>query len=144
MSIVSSDLGVPQFMTDGQGRLCIGDDLEVTSGQSAANASQTVTVASGLKRRLLQITVKYSGAVTQNVTVTLVSALGAAWNTILDTIALSAATDGVSTKVIGMELAPGDSLQVAAPAAGVGGVTSAIAIYDQIIGLTQRASDATS
>lgn len=143
MSASLTDLGVPQLMTDGQGRLVVGDDLEITSAQSAVHASQTVATTGSLKRRLLQVTAHYSAAVTVNVTVTLVSALGAAWNTILDTIALSASQDGVSSKIIGMEMAPGDQLSVAAPDGGVG-VTSAVAIYDQILGQTQRAVDATS
>jgi len=141
--VIGSAPGGLPIATDGQGRIVTGDDLERTTQQSAAHQAQTLTVASGLKRRLLQVTVHYSASVTVNVTVTLTSGAGSAWNTVLDTIALSAAQDGVSTKVIGMELAPDDSLTVTAPDGGVG-VTSAVAVYAQIIGLTARAVSAAS
>ena len=132
------------FFHDGQGRLIDGSDLDVTSGQSGANAQLTVTTASSLKRRPLFVTVHYSATVTQNVTVKLLSALGAAWNTLLNTIVLTANQDGLWVPPHDrLMLAPGDQIQVVAPAGG-GGVTSAVAIYDEILGLTARAVDATS
>lgn len=141
--MIAIDGGLP-IATDGEGRPIDGSDLEITSGQSTANNPVTVTTATGLKRRALFVTVKYSGAVTQNVTVKLLSALGSAWNTLLATIALNANTDGLwSAPHARFTIAPGDSIQVVAPAGGVG-ITSAVAIYDEILGLTQRAVDATS
>jgi hypothetical protein len=135
---------MPQLMLDGQGRFIDGSDLDVTSGQSTANAQGTVTTATGLKRRILYVTAKYSANVTVNVTVTLISALGSAWNTLLATLAFSANANGLwvppHDRFI---IAPGDQLQVVTPAGG-GGVTSAIAIYDEILGVTQRAVDQTS
>lgn len=134
--------GLPIF-TDGQGRVVLGDDLARDTGQSTANGSLTVTQGTGFKRKLGQITVHYSSAVTQNVTITLISGVGSSWNTVLDTIVLNAGADGVSTKVIGMLLGPDDAIQVSAPAGGVG-VTSQVAIYSEIIGATQRAVSASS
>jgi hypothetical protein len=131
--------------SDAQGRRLLGVDLDVpASGQSTANASQTVTTATGVKRRIEFATVKYSSAVSVSATVTLLSALGAAWNTVLGNIVFSSNTDGLWVPSHSeFVIAPGDQIQVVAPAGG-GGITSAIAIYSQILGLTSRAVDATS
>lgn len=143
--MIGSPPGGLPIATDGQGRLLVGADLDTpANGQSTANASKTVTTTTGVKRRILFATVKYSAAVSVTATVTLLSALGAAWNTLLANIAFSANTDGLwvpshSEFVIGT----GDQIQVVAPAGG-GGITSAIAIYSEILGLTSRAVDATS
>jgi hypothetical protein len=140
-----SDLAVPQLALDAQGRVLLGADLDTpASGQSTANTDQTVVTVTGVKRRILFVTCKYSAAATVNVTVTLLSSLGAAWNTLLATLAFAANTDGLwvpahSEFVIG----PNDQIQVVAPAGG-GGVTSAVAIYSEVLGLTSRAADATS
>jgi hypothetical protein len=139
-----TDLASPQLALDAQGRILEGDDLDVTSGQSTANAQLVVSTATGLKRRILYVTIQYSAVVTVNVTVVLVSALGAAWNTTLGAPAFAANQSALWAPPHGrFVLAPGDQLQVTAPAGG-GGITSAIAIYDEIMGLTARAVDATS
>lgn len=133
----------PVFVDD-QGRFIDGSDLDVTSGQSTANNPVTVTTATGLKRRILGVTVQYSAAVTLNVTVTLLSALGAAWNATLATIPLSTNQSGIWVPPHARDtFAPGDQIQVVAPAGGVG-VTSQVAIYDEILGVSQRAVAATS
>jgi hypothetical protein len=145
MSVTLTDLGISQSALDAQGRVLIGADLDVpANGQSAANASQSVATATGLKRRILYATIQYSTTVSLSVTVTLLSALGAAWNTVLATVVFTAQAGGVWVPPHAeFIIAPGDSIQVTAPAGG-GGVTSAIAIYNEILGLTSRAVDATS
>jgi hypothetical protein len=103
-----------------------------------------VVTAAGLKRRVLFATIAYSATVTLSVTITLLSALGAAWNTVLASVVFSAQTGGVWVPPHSeFVIAPNDQIQVTAPAGG-GGVTSAIAIYSEILGLTSRAVDATS
>lgn len=139
------DPGVPQMALDAQGRLLLGADFDTAqNGQSAANTQLIVSTATGVKRRILYVTVAYSAAVTQTVTIVLVSALGAAWNTSLPSIALSTNSSGIwipphAEFIIG----PNDQIQVTAPAGGVG-VTSAVLIANEILGLTARAVDATS
>ena len=139
---ILAELGIA---TDAQGRPLLGADLDTpANNQSAANQSLTVTTATGLKRRILYATIKYSSPVSVTATVTLLSGLGVAWNTVLASPAFSANTDAFwapphSEFVIG----PNDQIQVVAPAGG-GGITSAIAIYSEILGSTSRAVDATS
>jgi hypothetical protein len=145
MTGVLSDLGVPQMFVDAQGRLIPGSDLDTpANGQSGANAQQLVATTIGFKRRILYATVNYSTTVTLNATVTLLSALGAAWNTTLALIVFTGSASAIwvpshSQWLIGV----GDQIQVTAPAGG-GGVTSTVAIYSEILGLTNRAVDATS
>lgn len=145
MSISLSDLGIAQPALDAQGRSLVGADLDVpANGQSATNAPQTVVTTTGLKRRILYATIAYSSAVTLNVTVTLLSALGAAWNTVLAAVVFTGQTGGVWVPPHSeFVIAPGDQIQVTAPAGGAG-ITSAVAIYNEILGPTSRAVDATS
>lgn len=141
--MILMDGGIPPA-TDAAGRLLDGDDLDVTSQTSAAHASQTLATATGLKRRILFVTCQYSSAVSLSVTITLISALGAGYNTTLATLVFSSNQSGLWVPATSrFVLAPGDQLQVVAPDGGVG-VTSAVAIYDEILGLTARATDATS
>lgn len=141
----ASDLGQAQLALDAQGRQLVGADLDTpANGQSAANTQQSVATLTGVKRRILFATVKYSASVSVTVTVTLLSGLGAAWNTVLGNIVFSANTDGLWVPPHSeFVIAPGDQIQVTAPTGGVG-VTSAIAIYSEILGPTSRAVDATS
>lgn len=102
-----------------------------TTGTSTANAAQTVStppVGVQSRRRLLFVTVVYSAAVTLNVTVTLNSGAGAAFDTLLQTIALSANTDGLFIPDGDVDIQSDDVIDVLAPAGGAG-VTSAVAIY---------------
>lgn len=99
------------------------------TGLSDANAELTVNIPTAVRRRLLIVTVKYSANVTQNVTVILDSHAGSAWDTILETIALAAASDGVWIPDLGdLVIGINDAIKIVAPAGG-GGVTSAIAVY---------------
>ncbi len=101
---------------------------ERISAESAANTAQTVSTTTGPIRRLLMVTVKYSSAVTQNVTITLNAGAGASWDTLLQTIALAAATDGTWTPNDDIYILKDDVIDVLAPAGG-GGITSAVSIY---------------
>lgn len=107
-------------------------NLETKTAQSGSNAAQTVSVSGGQRRRLLYVTVKYSGPVTQSVTITLKSHAGAAWDTLLQTIELTAASDGLWIPDGNLRLSNNDAVDVLAPAGGAG-VTSAVAIYLEIL-----------
>ncbi len=103
---------------------------ERISNESAANTAQTVSTTTGPIRRLKLVTVKYSGAVTQNVTITLNAGAGASWDTLLQTIALVAATDGTWTPDDPIYILQDDVIDVLAPAGG-GALTSAVSIYTE-------------
>lgn len=95
---------------------------------SAANALLTLNTTAGKPMLLKAVHVKYSGSVTQNVTVTLDSGAGAAYDVILNTIAISAGTTGVYLPSVPIPVAADDIISVAAPAGG-SGVTASVAIY---------------
>lgn len=101
---------------------------ERISQESAANTAQTVSTETGNTRRLQMVTVRYSSSVTQNVTITLNAGAGASWDTLLQTIALVAATDGMWTPDEDIFILQDDVIDVLAPAGG-GGITSAVSIY---------------
>ena len=140
-----ADLALPQLALDANGRLLIGADLDTpANGQSAPASSQTVVTASGVKRRILFTTISYSSSVTLNASITLLSALGAAWNTLLATVVFTGAANALWVPPHSeFVIAPGDQIQVIAPSGG-GAITSAVAIYSEILGTTSRAVDATS
>lgn len=105
----------------------------LASGTSAANSSQTVS-AGGFGRpfRVLSVEIAYSGPATQGgVTVTRNAELGAAFDTLLDTLAANSQYS-VYIPTEPLVLRPGDTLDVAAPAGG-GGVTSHIAVYGMLL-----------
>lgn len=115
------------------GKLRVGGvRIDRDSDQSGADAELTLSTASGRVRRILFVTVKYSGSVTKNVTITLNSGAGSNWDTLLQTIALSAATDGVWIPDEETDLADDDVIDVVAPAGGVG-VTAAVAVYTKVL-----------
>lgn len=103
-----------------------------TTAQSGANAAQTVSTPTGDVRRLLFVTVKYSGAPTHaGVTVTLNSGAGSAYDTLLAT----GSANAQNTLYIPDEeilILSDDVIDVAAPAGG-GALTSAVAIYTETL-----------
>lgn len=101
------------------------------SDQSAADTILTLsTPASSAARRIVMVTAKYSGSVTKNIVVTLNSGAGAAWDTILATIAISAGTDGTWIPDEAVYLMADDTLDAVADAGG-GAVASALTIYTE-------------
>lgn len=97
---------------------------------SAANTSLTVSTPSGDLRKLLYVTVKYTGAASTTITVKINSGAGAAYDILLSSVALSADTDFVYVPDGDILLASNDTIDVVAPA--VTAVTSAIAIYTRV------------
>ena len=95
----------------------------------AANAITTAaSPINPIPLRLRLITVKYSASVTQNVTVTLDSGAGAAYDVLLSTLAISAGTTAVYNAPGTFPIAADDQIVVVAPAGGVG-VTCSITLY---------------
>ena len=83
-------------------------------------------------RKLLAVTAKYSAAVVQDVTVTLNSGAGTAYDTLLKKIEFATETDGVWVPDRDIVLQDDDTFDVVAPAGGAG-VTSAITISTEVL-----------
>ena len=101
------------------------------SDTSAVNTAKTVSEATATLRKVLFVTIKYSGAAGVTATVTLNSGAGAAFDTRLQDIVFSAQTDGVWIPDGDVILQDDDVLDVLAPA--VVGETSAITIYSGVL-----------
>lgn len=94
---------------------------------SATNSLNTLSTDILKPAKLRMVTVVYSGSVTANVTVTLVSGAGAAYNVVLNTIVISAGTQGVYIPATPVPFNADDVITVSAPA--VAAVTSAVTMY---------------
>ena len=106
--------------------------LTRTTGTSGANAAQTVTSPLGQRRRLFFVTVKYSATPTQTgTTVTLNSGEAAVYDTLLAT-GSSNTQDTVYIPDEEIVIDTDDVIDVLAPAGG-GVITSAIAIYTEVL-----------
>lgn len=99
--------------------------------QSGANAAKTTSTPTGQTRKILWATVKYSADVTQNVTVTLNSGAGPAWDTLLGTIVLTSARAGFWIPENPLTIIDDDVIDLVAPAGGAA-ITSAAAIYSGV------------
>jgi len=105
--------------------------IERTVGTSAANTAQTVSTATGARKRVISVHVAYSAAPTQaGVTVTLNSGAGAGYDTLLTTGTANAQYTSYFPQ--DLYILTDDVIDVAAPAGGVG-ITSSISIYTQIV-----------
>lgn len=78
----------------------------------------TDEVLDGDVKTLIAVYIAYSANVTQNVTVTINSALGSAWDILLNTMALSTNRYGVYIPDKDVPLYPGDTIDVLMPAGG--------------------------
>lgn len=81
-----------------------------------------------IRANIFFITIKYSERVKEDVTITLNSGVGAAFDTLLETIPLSQETDAVWIPDNEIFLMDDDTLNISAPAGGAG-ITCAIAVY---------------
>ena len=104
--------------------------LHRDSDASTANAALALSTPTGGARRLRTVYIEYSSAATVDVTVTLNSGLGAAYDTLLQTISLSAATSGVWSPEGDIVVWNTDTIDVAAPAGGAG-ITSQVTIITE-------------
>ena len=93
------------------------------------NAANTVSLVAGKPKRIILITTTYSGAVTKTATVTLNAGLGAGYDTLLNTISLSAVVSGFWQPPAELWIGKDDILDVVAAASGAGGTTNSTAIY---------------
>lgn len=109
-----------------------GIQVDRDSNQSADNTELTISTSVGRVRRLLLVTVKYNFTVTKNVTITLNSGAGAAWDVLLQTIVLSGAARGIWIPDEEIDLADDDIIDVVAPAAGPTRV-SGVVIYTKVL-----------
>ena len=106
-----------------------GTTLQVFIGTSAADTAQTISTPKDRPFKLLHIDVAYSAAPTQTgVTITLNSAAGAGYDTLLSTGTANARYTVFIPEGGEMIYAAGDAIDVLAPAAG-GTITSSISIY---------------
>jgi len=106
--------------------------LDRHEDESAANTALTVSVPSGDLRRLLLVTVVYSASVTATPTTTLNSGAGASRDVLLSSIALAPGTEAVFVPDEEILIGDDDSLDVLAPAGGVG-VTAAVTVYTRVL-----------
>lgn len=123
-------------MTDGARsgtRLSNGDALRVYSGASDQNTALTISTPTSRPGRALFVSVTYSATPVQTgVTITLKSALGAAYDNVIHT-----GTENVRYTLFTVDgdwltYSAGDTIDVTAPAGG-GVITSAIAIYTIVL-----------
>ena len=105
----------------------IAPRVERFSNQSSSGGSITVSTLVGALRQILAVTIKYSAAASVTATVTLNSGAGAAWDTLLQNIVFSAATDGVWIPDEEFWIMDDDVLDVLCPS--VTSETSSTAIY---------------
>lgn len=86
---------------------------------TAANCRRTAvgwTPALAHRRRIDLVTLKAASAITQDITVTLNSAQGSAYDVVLDSVSLSAATDYAYKPAGDVVLGPGDQVTLACTA----------------------------
>lgn len=105
-----------------------GSQLHRHSQTSGANAIQTINIPIGGIKQIVFATLVFSASVTKNLVITLDSGLGSTHDLILETIAVSGATNGIWQPTTEILLAPDDILKCVVDAAGVG-ETSALAVY---------------
>jgi len=99
--------------------------------ESAANTELTVSAPPRIRSSIFFVTVKYSAKVKQDVTITLKSGAGTAWDTLLQKISIFQETDGVWIPDNEIHIMDDDTIDVVAPAGG-SGITSAVAIYSGV------------
>ena len=108
-----------------------GEYLVIDSDESAADTELTLSSSETKPSRLVQVNVVYSASVTKNVTITLNSALGAAYDILLTTLALSGEAFKVYIPAFPIELGAGDVFDVVAEAGG-GANTCTLAIHSKV------------
>lgn len=106
-----------------------GAVIETWSQTSASGQAATTSTGTVGSRKLMMVTCKYSAAASVTVTVTLNAAAGAAYDTLIQNIVFSSATDGVYLPAQPVVMQDGDAIDVVAPALAAG--TSAVVIYTE-------------
>ena len=97
--------------------------------EGLADTQLTASVSpTQIRANIFFITIKYSEKVKEDVTITLNSGAGAAYDTLLETISLSQETDAVWIPDNEIFIMDDDALDIVAPAGGAG-ITCAIAVY---------------
>lgn len=109
-----------------------GMGLDSHSEKSKTDAALTVSTPTGQARKILYATIKYSAAVTLNVTVTRNSQRGVDYDTLRETLILTNQRDGFFAPSEELNLLDGDALDILAPAGGPG-ITAAIEIVSEVL-----------
>lgn len=93
-----------------------------TSSQDLSSAALSYTTDYGRKRKIESISIHFSVAVTETITVTLDSATGANYDVVLDTTSLVAGTDYIFRPQGELNLQVGDEIKVACTNANTTGI----------------------
>lgn len=93
-----------------------------TFSQNLASAALSYTTDYGRARKIEEITIHFSVAVSEAVTITLDSANGANYDVVLDTVTLVSETDYVFRPQGELNLRAGDEIKVACTNANITGV----------------------
>ena len=109
-----------------------GGDIQSHSEKSKTDAALAVSTPTGQARKILYATIKYSAAVTLNVTVIRNSERGADYDTLRDTLILTNQRDGFFAPSEELKLLDGDALDIRAPAGGPG-ITATIEIVSEVL-----------
>ena len=98
---------------------------------SALDTLVTLLTPSGQLRRITSVDVHYSNVVTLDVTISLKSGAGAAWDTVRGKITLTGAQDLHWIPDGDCFLSDDDALEVLAPAGGAG-ITGGVSVYSEV------------
>ncbi len=109
-----------------------GMGLDSHSEKSKVDTALIVSTPTGQARKILYATIKYSANVTQNVTVIRNSQRGVDYDTVRETLILTAERDGFFAPSEELKLLDGDALDIRAPAGGAG-ITSTIEIVSEVL-----------
>lgn len=102
----------------------LSKDITTSQDLSAAALSYTTTVARERKIELIMFT--FSQAVSETITITLVSATGAAYDTVLQEVVLVAETDMVWRPQGEMNIKAGDAIKIECTDTGGAGTCYAV------------------
>lgn len=100
---------------------------QLSAPATALTLTTPEPVAKDRRTVLRAVYAHYSANVTLNAVVTLVSALGTAYNIVLSTLVLTGEQDGVYLPEVSIPLSEGDTISVLAPSGG-GVITSGVQI----------------
>ena len=125
-----------RFIEDSDGRPAVrvinrgssAGSAETTGSQDLATGSLSTTTALTGAFKIAYVSIHFSGAVSQTVTVTLDSAAGAAFDTVIDKVTLSSNTDYFLPGDKSTVFATGNQINVTCTNSGTPAVTASLVI----------------